>query len=93
MMHQLLQISVSDRGRLKRSDTIWSAASLLNWRKPLNPHRIVEQPWEFTGVCATLLQTARNLLNLNGEMSEWLKEHAWKAHALQQLETYRSHFP
>jgi hypothetical protein len=23
--------------------------------------------------------TARKLLILNGEMSEWLKEHAWKA--------------
>jgi hypothetical protein len=28
--------------------------------------------------CATLFRAARNLLILNGEMSEWLKEHAWK---------------
>jgi hypothetical protein len=28
--------------------------------------------------CATLFRTARKLLILNGEMSEWLKEHAWK---------------
>ena len=29
--------------------------------------------------CATLFQAARKSLILNGEMSEWLKEHAWKA--------------
>ena len=29
--------------------------------------------------CATLFRTGRNSLILNGEMSEWLKEHAWKA--------------
>ena len=28
--------------------------------------------------CATLFQTVRNLLILNGEMSEWSIEHAWK---------------
>ena len=27
---------------------------------------------------AILIQTARKSLILNGEMSEWLKEHAWK---------------
>ena len=31
------------------------------------------------GFCATLFKAARNSLILNGEMSEWLKEHAWKA--------------
>jgi hypothetical protein len=31
------------------------------------------------GVCDNLFQAARNSLILNGEMSEWLKEHAWKA--------------
>ena len=29
--------------------------------------------------CATLFQTIRNSLILNGEMSEWSIEHAWKA--------------
>ena len=29
--------------------------------------------------CAILWRTARKSLILNGEMSEWLKEHAWKA--------------
>jgi len=28
--------------------------------------------------CAILFETARKSLILNGEMSEWLKEHAWK---------------
>ena len=30
------------------------------------------------GFCATLCRTARNSLILNGEMSEWSIEHAWK---------------
>src|SRR3954452_19039216 len=29
--------------------------------------------------CGILFRTARKSLNLSGEMSEWLKEHAWKA--------------
>src|SRR5690242_14990512 len=31
------------------------------------------------GFCATLFKTARKWLILNGEMSEWSIEHAWKA--------------
>ena len=31
------------------------------------------------GVCHNRFPTARKSLILNGEMSEWLKEHAWKA--------------
>src|SRR6185312_1252281 len=31
------------------------------------------------GFCARLFQAARKSLILNGEMSEWLKEHAWKS--------------
>ena len=34
---------------------------------------------EIAGVCDNHCQTARKSLILNGEMSEWLKEHAWKA--------------
>ena len=30
------------------------------------------------GFALSLIQTARKTLILNGEMSEWLKEHAWK---------------
>ena len=30
------------------------------------------------GFCATLFRTARKSLILNGEMSEWSIEHAWK---------------
>ena len=29
-------------------------------------------------MCDNLMLTARKVLILNGEMSEWLKEHAWK---------------
>jgi hypothetical protein len=31
------------------------------------------------GFCDNQIQTVRKSLILNGEMSEWLKEHAWKA--------------
>jgi hypothetical protein len=34
----------------------------------------------------------RKLLILNGEMSEWLKEHAWKALRCNNVETYRVTF-
>jgi hypothetical protein len=34
----------------------------------------------------------RKLLILNGEMSEWLKEHAWKALGLNSVETYGTTF-
>ena len=30
-------------------------------------------------MCNDLMLTTRKSLILNGEMSEWLKEHAWKA--------------
>ena len=30
------------------------------------------------GFCDILIMAARKSLILNGEMSEWLKEHAWK---------------
>jgi hypothetical protein len=33
---------------------------------------------EHGGVCDNQCATARKSLILNGEMSEWLKEHAWK---------------
>jgi hypothetical protein len=33
-------------------------------------------------VCDNLLQAGRKWLNLNGEMSEWLKEHARKLNPL-----------
>jgi len=41
------------------------------------------------GFCAILFQAARKSLILNGEMSEWLKEHAWKANPESPTERYR----
>jgi hypothetical protein len=43
-----------------------------------------------TPACAIILEPARKSLILNGEMSEWLKEHAWKAKRWNHVET---HFP
>jgi len=42
------------------------------------------------GVCDNLWQAARNLLILNGEMSEWLKEHAWKTNPATLTEEHRN---
>ena len=44
----------------------------------LNTHVIALALARSGGVCDNLMLTARKLLILNGEMSEWLKEHAWK---------------
>jgi hypothetical protein len=41
------------------------------------------------GVCDNLSVAARKSLILNGEMSEWLKEHAWKANPDRLTERYR----
>ena len=39
-------------------------------------------------LCENLLLAARTSLILNGEMSEWLKEHAWKAKLARNAEEY-----
>jgi hypothetical protein len=41
------------------------------------------------GFCAILIQTARKSLILNGEMSEWLKEHAWRVKRASVLEEHQ----
>jgi len=39
----------------------------------------MEERWEFEGgFCVTLFLAVRKCLILNGEMSEWSIEHAWK---------------
>jgi hypothetical protein len=40
------------------------------------------------GFCAILIQTARKSLILNGEMSEWSIEHAWKTNPATLTERY-----
>jgi len=42
------------------------------------------------GVCDNHLAAARKSLILNGEMSEWLKEHAWKAILARLTERHRN---
>jgi hypothetical protein len=44
---------------------------------------------EPAGVCDNQYATARKLLILNGEMSEWLKEHAWKTNPATLTQRYR----
>ena len=48
-------------------------------RKSLNTNVIAAALGKELGVCDNLIPTARESLILNGEMAEWLKEHAWKA--------------
>jgi len=36
------------------------------------------------------VQTARKLLILNGEMSEWSIEHAWKSNRAKRIEQHRN---
>jgi len=64
---------------IQRSDTVFAerAARVPFNSLPLNEMRI--QDANRIGVCHNRRPTARKLLILNGEMSEWLKEHAWKA--------------
>src|SRR4051812_416634 len=47
-------------------------------------------------LCAILFLTARKRLILNGEMSEWLKEHAWKLTPAARADAHQilpTHFP
>ena len=41
-------------------------------------------------MCDNQFATARKLLILNGEMSEWFKEHAWKAIVARPTEQHRN---
>jgi len=41
-------------------------------------------------LCAVLFQAARKSLILHGDMSEWLKEHAWKTNPASCTEWYRN---
>jgi hypothetical protein len=42
------------------------------------------------GVCHPLSEAARKWLILNGQMSEWLKEHAWKTIPATLIEQHRN---
>ena len=46
--------------------------------QPFGTMRHVKSDMPEGGFCAILILAARKSLILNGEMSEWLKEHAWK---------------
>ena len=49
----------------------------------------MEERWELKeGFCVTLFLAVRKCLILNGEMSEWLKEHAWKLNLLARADAH-----
>ena len=75
---QLNEIAVSDRGTL-RGLTQFPRRSV-SARPQIAEYKSHRGTVRFEGgFCATLFQTARKSLILNGEMSEWSIEHAWKA--------------
>ena len=57
--------------------------------KSLNSQVIEVSGGRVDGVCDNLSPTARKSLILNGEMSEWLKEHAWKLIPLARADAHR----
>src|SRR4051812_42844358 len=71
-------IAVSDRTILERL-TQFPFVLLRRWQQTIGTTGHVRSNVREGRFCATLFWTIRNSLILNGEMSEWLKEHAWKA--------------
>jgi hypothetical protein len=71
------EIAVSDRTTLEGL-TQFRFASTRAWQQTVETTGHLRSDMREGGFCATLFQTARNSLILNGEMSEWSIEHAWK---------------
>src|SRR6476646_1891789 len=88
-MPNLLQKPVSDRATFEGL-TQSPRTSVSRRRQTAEFKQSRGTAWEFAGVCDTLLQTARKSLILNGEMSEWLKEHAWKLIPSARADAHRS---
>ena len=63
--------------------------SVLRHRQTTESQHHRETAWETWRVRCTG-QSARTPLILNGEMSEWLKEHAWKTIPASGIESYRN---
>jgi hypothetical protein len=59
-------------------------------RNPFPKNEMRIQHANRIGVCNNLCSAACKLLILNGEMSEWLKEHAWKVLPAAFTERHRS---
>src|SRR3954462_8616735 len=76
--HRLNQIAVSDRATLEGL-TQFVFSSRRACLQTIGTTGHVESDMREGRFCAILFRTARKSLILNGEMSEWLKEHAWKA--------------
>ena len=84
----LNKIAVSDRSDIKRSDTILVLVAIGVVSKRLEQQDISDRISE-GGFCATLFRTARKSLILNGEMSEWSIEHAWKLTPLARADAHQ----
>jgi hypothetical protein len=76
-LQQLNEIAVSDPTTLEGL-TQFPFAPPRACQQPVGTTRHAESDMREGTFCATLFQTARKSLILNGEMSEWSIEHAWK---------------
>jgi hypothetical protein len=74
----LSDIRVSDRGTLEGL-TQFRFVPPRACRQAIGTTRHLRSNMREGRFCAALFRTARNSLILNGEMSEWSIEHAWKA--------------
>src|SRR4051812_30009686 len=72
------EIAVSDRTTLEGL-TQFACSSRHACQQMIGTTGHAESDMREGKFCAILFRTARKCLILNGEMSEWLKEHAWKA--------------
>jgi hypothetical protein len=82
------EIAVSDRTTLEGL-TQFRFASTRAWQQTVGTTGHLRSDMREGGFCATLFQTACNLLILNGEMSEWSIEHAWKLIPLARADAHR----
>jgi hypothetical protein len=78
-VRQLSEIAVSDRTTLRGLTQFLPSLARQFHFNSLNTNVIASALGTSVDVCDNLCLTARKSLILNGEMSEWLKEHAWKS--------------
>src|SRR5215471_3370373 len=87
-IYQLNEIAVSDRATLRGLTQFLTQS--LDASPQIGEDKSICGTARFEGgFCATLFRTARNSLILSGEMSEWLKEHAWKSKRLTGIKPFR----
>src|SRR3954468_3958172 len=88
--HRLNQIAVSDRATLEGL-TQFGFSSRRACLQTIGTTGHAESDMREGGFCAILFQAARKSSILNGEMSEWSIEHAWKLTAVTRADAHQTH--